>query len=281
MHLISWIIRLTADRCISSEFQRLINSRQSVSRQSLVILSSCTIWIPSLQASASIIKASQASLYRVACPAMKRPSWFHRITPVDPELHDVKNAPSTLHLCHPPGGAFHLCTCLVIWGFSGWSRCQRSTDVSCTHSSAWRTGSGASPCLRLFHIIHSDHMPHKIPDTFFRGQISGCRRSRAHVRSWSRGNLTPVIVLASSQNKRAIEQSMRACLIVSYRVPQTSQLASFSICRRWRAWRAGKKPCSTRHQNTLTLAGLLVSKASTSHDLKRNLKPRPPLLVFN
>jgi hypothetical protein len=153
MCLILWIIRPTADRCVSGAFQRLINSRQSVSRQSLVILSCCAIWIPSLQAKASIIKASQARLYHVACPAMKRSSWSLKITLVNPEVLMWK-----IHHQHFTYGTHLPCDSRLLWG---WSRCQRSTNVSHTHSNAWLTGSGASSCPHLFRITcHTELQSH-------------------------------------------------------------------------------------------------------------------------
>jgi hypothetical protein len=80
-------------------------------------------------------------------------------------------------------------------------------------------GTFSRTCLILFLDIQRDHMPHKIIAPSLLEHSIGSKRSLAHVNGCKARNLTPVSILACSQDNSAMVQSPRTCLIDSSSAP--------------------------------------------------------------
>jgi hypothetical protein len=119
-------------------------------------------------------------------------------------------------------------------------------------------GTFSRTCLILFLDIQRDHMPHKIIAPSLLEHSIGSKRSLAHVNGCKARNLTPVSVLACSQDNSVVVQSPRTCLIDSSSAPpptHTSQYAMGSMCLRFKIWRVSRNSFGTLHQKTRTLGG--------------------------
>ena len=132
--------------------------------------------------------------------------------------------------------------------------CHRSKAVSRTQLDACLMVMDCSPCLHLFLIIQSAHIPQMIIARSCLEHISASK-SVAHVTGCRIGIFTPVIINTWCQNSLATIHSIKTCLTDSSVAPHTSQLAIGSMCRLHSTCLAGRNSCNTRHQNTLTLGG--------------------------
>jgi len=106
----------------------------------------------------------------------------------------------------------------------------------------------------LFLIIQRAHMPIIIRARSRLGHNSDIR-SAAQVSSFKLGIFTPVANLTCAQKCLGTVHSRSTCLIDSSGTPQTSQLATGSMCLLKRICLDGRKSCKARHQNTQTLGG--------------------------
>lgn len=133
----------------------------------------------------------------------------------------------------------------------------RSTKASLVSLTEFSESSLSPSCVHLLRELQIDHITVMIVALSHLEKIGSHKISLAQVLGWSHINLMSRSMCASSQNRWAWDQWIKACSRSSSLALQSLHKLTSLICLYFKVLSSGRIPRSTLHQSTLTFGTTL------------------------